>query len=386
MPQTDIVLGIDLGNSYSTAAAWIQGKLYTVPDRRGEPCIPSIVYFPPKGLPVVGAEAERYRMAEPDATVSGIKRVLGRAADSPELRVFEAHSAVSVCASAGSTPILRTRVGEHTPAEVASYIFRHLKERAEARFHNPIKKAVVTLPATATPSTEEATRSAAKMAGLEVLRTLSEPSAAAIAYHLDRADGPDKLLVYDFGGGTFDATILEHGQDGFRTLGVGGDGCLGGDDFDHVLASQVASYIFRTYRVDVTRDVVRWERLIRIGETTKKALSAREVAPFRMPDAFSHQRKAVDIDLALHRDDLEPKWQPLIERSVKATADVLMRAGLRPEHLDATVMVGGTTFVPLVRRAVDRLMGKPGIVAPNPQTAVACGAAIVASRIQVRAA
>jgi molecular chaperone DnaK (HSP70) len=384
--QDGIVLGIDLGNSYSTAAAWIQGKLYLVPDRRGEPCIPSIVYFPGRGLPVVGAEAERYRMAEPDSTVSGVKRILGKAADSPEMKVFQAHSAIGVQASAGNTPILTSRAGEHTAPEVASYIFRYLRERAEERFSTTIKKAVVTLPATANKATEEATVHAAKLAGIDVLRTLSEPSAASIAYHMDNQAGHQKLMVYDFGGGTFDATVLEQGAQGFRTIGVGGDSCLGGDDFDHALAGQVAAYVYRTYKVDITKDVVRWDRMVRISEQTKKALSAKDVAPFRMHDAVTAQRKSHDLELTLHRDDLESKWTQLIDRSLKATAQVMLQSGLKPQHLDATVLVGGTTFIPLIRRSVARMMGQPGIVASNPQTAVACGAAIVAARTRSRAA
>jgi molecular chaperone DnaK len=377
----EIVVGVDLGTSFSTAAAFVRGKLYLVPGRGGEPCIPSVVHFPGGGRPPrVGAEAERYRMAEPDASVSGVKRILGRQADAPEVSLFEAQSAVRVAKAPNGQVILRTRHDEVTPQEVASRVFRHLKERAETRFSATIRKAVITVPATAEPPVVEATVSAARSAGLEVLRTLTEPAAASIAYHLDDQTGHQRLLVYDFGGGTFDCTLLEQSKDGFRTAAAGGDPCLGGDDLDLALAHQVASFLFRSRKVDVTKDVVRWERLVRTSEQTKRALSIQDTAPFRLPDAYSADRRTQDLLLNVHRDDVEPKWQPLINRSLKATAEMLMKASLRPDHVDATVLVGGTCYVPMVRRMVQRLMGQPGVVASNPQTAVAVGAAVVASR------
>ena len=386
MSSGELILGIDLGTSFSTAACWVKGKLYLVPDRRGEPCVPSIVYFPSRGTPVVGADAERYRMAEPDATVSGVKRILGKAEGDPELAVFQSHAAVGVQVTPGGAPVLQTRHGEHTATEVASLIIRHLKERAETRFQTRVTRAVMTVPATADDATREATRQAARMAGIEIIRFISEPSAAAIAYNLDAFEGDRRLMVYDFGGGTFDATILEQSGGAFKTLAVGGDSCLGGDDFDYALAHQIASFIYRSQRVDITKDVVRWDRIIRQSEATKRALSAKEMARFRLTDAFSANRASHDLELNLHREDVEPKWSELVERSLKASAQVMVQSRLRPDDVDTTVLVGGSTFIPLIRRSVQRMMKKPGVVANNPQTAVACGAAIVATRVASRAA
>lgn len=387
MVPEEIVLGIDLGTSFSTAAAYVRGRLYLVPGKGGEPCIPSVVHYPAGGRPpLVGAEAERYRMAEPDASVSGVKRILGRQADDPEATVFQANSAVRVVKAPSKKAILETRHGQVTPEEVAALIFRHLKERAEERFSTRIHKAVLTLPATAESRVGEATKMAAERAGLQVVRTLSEPAAASIAYHLDHQVGHRRLLVYDFGGGTFDCTLLDQSDGGFRTASAGGDPCLGGDDLDQALAHQIAAFLFRSRRVDITKDVVRWERLIHRCEQTKRALSAHPAASFRLPDAFSADGRSQELTLNLHRDDVEPKWQPLIDRSLKATANMLMQAGLRPDDVEATVLVGGTCYVPAVRRAVQRLMGKPPVVSSNPQTAVAMGAAVVAGRTQSRAA
>jgi molecular chaperone DnaK len=384
--QPEIILGIDLGTSFSTAAAWVQGKLYLVPDKRGEPCIPSIVHFPHQGEPIVGHEAERYRAAEPDATVSGVKRILGRMFDTSEVTIMAAHSAIAIRPAENGTPILGLRTGNRTPPEVASHIFRFLRARAEERFQTPARRAVVTLPATADEKVREATIHAAKMAGIEVLRTLTEPSAAAIAYHMDRVMPAGRLLVYDFGGGTFDVTVLEQSASGFRTLVTGGDPCLGGDDLDHALAHQIASFIYRSQRIDLTKDVVRWDRVVRQAERTKRALSASSIAKFRLPKAYSAQRKTQDLDLNVHRDDIMGRWQPLIDRSTKATAQTVMKGGLRPKDLEHTVLVGGTAFVPAVQRAVAKLLGGPAKLSDNPQTAVACGAAVVAARLVKTAA
>jgi len=384
--QPEIVLGIDLGTSFSTAATWFQGKLYLVPDKRGEPCIPSIVHFPNRGEPIVGSDAERYRAAEPDATVSGVKRIMGRPFESSEVTIMGAHSAIAIRPAENGTPILGLRSGNRTAPEVASHLFRHLRARAEERFQCPANRAVVTLPATADEAVRCATIHAAKLAGLEVMRTLSEPSAAAIAYHMDRKMSEGRLLVFDFGGGTFDVTVLEQGPDGFKTLVAGGDACLGGDDFDHALAHQIASFIFRSQRIDITKDIVRWDRVVRQSERTKRALSASETAPFRLPKAYSAQRQTRDLDLNLHRDDVAPRWQPLVERSIKRTAEAIMKGGLRPSDLEHNILVGGTTFIPMVQRAVSRLLSRPATMSENPQTAVACGAAVVAARLSRSAA
>ena len=382
----ELTLGIDLGNSFSTAAARVNGRTYFVADSRGEPCIPSVVYFPAEGAPVVGAYALRMRQVEPGNTISGIKRILGRTIDSPEVKILGSHSAVRIRTAPNKNPILQTRAGDHTAIEVASYIFAHLRELAEARFQATIRKAVITLPASATTDIELATVQAARAAGLEVLRTLTEPHAAAMASGLDRRDLHQKLLVYDFGGGTFDATALEQADGRLEPLAVGGDGCLGGDDLDHALAEVASAHVWKTTKIELAHDVERWDRLIREAEQTKRALSARDVAPLRLKKAYNANGKDRNLELMIHRQDVEPRWTPLVQRSITVTAQTMLTAGLRPRDVTTTLMVGGTTFVPMVQHALHRLMRRPAVAHGNPQTAVAEGAAIAAARALARAA
>ena len=382
----ELTLGIDLGNSFSTVAARFNGKTYFVPDNRGEACIPSVVYFPAEGAPVVGAYAVKMRQLEPANTVSGIKRILGRKFDSPEVKILAGHSAVTMRPAPNGSPILETRAGEHTPSEIATYIFRHLRQLAEARFRTSVQKVVVTLPASATTEVEHATVQAARGAGLEVLRTLSEPHAAALAAGIDERYATSRLLVYDFGGGTFDATALDPGNGEMVPVAVGGDGCLGGDDLDHTLAELASAHVWKTTKVELSHDIERWDRLIRESENTKRALSVRDVAPLRLKGAFVTRGRDQDLELMIHRQDIEPRWAPLIQRSVTATAQTLLAGGFKPKDIGLTLMVGGTTYVPMVKGALDRLMGTSILHHESPQTAVAEGAAIAAERALARAA
>lgn len=378
--RAEIVLGIDLGTSFSTAAAWVDGKMHLITDNRGEACIPSVVYFPTQGAPVVGAYAAKMRLAEPTQSIGGIKRILGRPFDSGEVRILDAHSAVRIEKTANGSPVLTNRAGQHTPVEIASIIYRHLRELAEARFRGACKKAVITVPATAGPLTEAATVTAARAAGLEVIRTISEPVAGAIAQELDHFKGERRLLVYDFGGGTFDVTVLLQQDQEFKVLSLGGDSCLGGDDLDLELAQLVASFIFHSHKVDLTKDVVTWDRLVREAEVVKRGLSSVQAAPMRIKELFSAQGRRRDLDLTVTRADVEARWEPLIQRSIHLTATTMLQANLRPDDLDAILLVGGTTFVPLVRSKVAKTFGKPGLHRGDPQTAVAEGAALVAAR------
>lgn len=382
----EIVLGIDLGTTFSSAAAWIDGKVYTVPDMRGEPCIPSIVYFAEGGVPVVGTYAERMTAVEPANTVTGIKMILGRRFDSPEVRRLQALSAVQMDEAPNGTVVLRTRGGEHTPVQVAAHIFQHLKELAEARFRLPVRKAVLTLPATATQEVEEATLQAARAVGLDVLETLPEPVAGALAYRTDQYQGRRKVLAYDFGGGTFDVTILDQEDAQIHPQALGGDSCLGGDDFDYALSQIVSKHVWRGHRVDLTRDAVVWQQVRLECEKLKRALSRFDESRLRVRDAFTARGQRQDLNLEVHRADVEPHWAPLVERSLTATAQVMRSCRLRPADLDLILLIGGTTYVPLVRDMLARLLKQEGQAQGDPQIAVAWGAAVRGARVLSRAA
>lgn len=386
MSRHEIILGIDLGTSFSTAAAWANNKMYLVPDERGEPCIPTVVYFGEDGPPLVGQKAQEARLLDPENGIAGIKRLLGKKLDGPEARVFAAGTSVAMKAAPNGRIILGTRRGEHSTEEIGASIYGYLKRLAEQRFQMKVERAVLTLPATADSATREATVRAAEQAGLTVMDTIHEPTAAAIAFGLDRFRGQRRLLVFDFGGGTLDITVMRQQDNELQPLAVGGDASLGGDDFDERLAHHAASLIWRRHGVELNHDVVRWDRIVQQAEATKRALSAMQAARLRVRDAFSAHGLRHDLDLTLSREDIEPRWQPLVDQSLKVTAETMVDAGLRPAGVDTLLLVGGSTYIPMVRQAVTRLMSTPGEHPGDPQTAVACGAAVTAARQARKAA
>ena len=279
--EAEVVLGIDLGTHYSTAGAWLRNKLYLAPDERGEVCIPSVVHVPAGRDLVVGAEAERLRLSDPATTIAGVKRLLGRKRTDGSVRLFEAQSAVPLSSNKDGELSFRARGRDLSAVEVASAIFRYLRERMEVRLGGSIHRAVITVPVATTKAAREATARAARMAGLEVLRVMAEPCAAAVA--LSRPSGQERrVLVYDFGGGTFDAAVVTVRGDSLTVQAAGGDDCLGGDDLDEALARSISSHLWQSARVDVTKDAVRWPRLLRHSERVKRALSTAERTRFRV--------------------------------------------------------------------------------------------------------
>jgi len=375
----DVVLGIDLGTTFSTAAAVVDGKLHFAVDGRGEACIPSVVHFRKSGPPLVGAEADRLRTSDPQNTVFGIKRLIGRRADSPSGRLLDAVAAYRIRQPRpdGEAAVV-VRTGEHPASEVASFILRHLRERAEARFGGPIGKVVLTLPVTAGAEVREAMVRAGRAAGLEVVRTVLEPSAGAVARGFARPGvGAKPLLVYDFGGGTLDATVIVKEGARLRVLASGGDDCLGGDDLDLAFSRWVASGVFRVHGIDVMKDAVLWERIQRQCELVKRALSASPEAKYQLRDAFSVGGRVQHLDYLFRREHLAPDWKPLVDRSIEAARATVAEAGLDPAALGAVLLIGGTTYVPQVRAAVAEAFPVPLEVEDDPQTAVARGAALL---------
>lgn len=376
--SSEVVLGIDLGTSFSTAAAFVNGKMRYALDGRGEPCVPSIVHFPKKGYPLVGADAQRLRATDPENTVAGVKRLLGCAPDSPELRIAQANSPFQIATERNGIKIV-TQTGDHTPTEVASMIFGYLKRRAEVLFGKNVHKAVLTLPVKANDTTRTSTLKAAKMVGLDVIGTVEEPCAAALCHGLDDFKGERVFMVYDFGGGTFDVSIIRQTDNNLRVLRADGDEMLGGDDLDMALAKRIASYVWEQKQVDVTKDVVRWDRIQVACEQAKRALSSLEHARLRVADAIPGTRGA-ELDLVVKRPDAESCWSGLVQRSMRTAVEAMVATQVRPDALAGIVLAGGTTFVPLVQKQVVKVLQRPFIKSEDPQTAVATGAALLGAK------
>ncbi|HEX7623863.1 MAG TPA: Hsp70 family protein [Anaeromyxobacteraceae bacterium] len=377
---SEILLGIDLGTTFSTAAAVFDGKMQFALDARGEACFPSVVHFPKSGPPLVGVEADRLRASDPQNTVFGIKRLVGRPADSGPARLLDACSAFRIRSQGADEAAVEVRTGTYAASEVAALILRHLRERAEARFGRRIAKAVLTVPVTAGQGIRDAMVRCGRMANLEVVRILSEPCAGAVARGIGTAasdTGP--VLVYDFGGGTFDATVVQRAGAQLRVLSAGGDECLGGDDLSLAFAKFVESGVYRVHGVEVSRDVVLWDRVQRQCELVKRALSTSLEARYHLADAFSGGGRPKDLDFVFHRDHLAPHWSEFVERSLEAAAQTVREAGLDVHDLAGILLIGGTTFVPQVRAGVARAFPRPYVAEDDPQTAVARGAALLAA-------
>ncbi|HUJ25357.1 MAG TPA: Hsp70 family protein [Myxococcales bacterium] len=380
-PSPESVLGIDLGTTFCTAALLSDGRLHYVLDGRGDACIPSVVHFPRRGPPLIGADADRMRASDPANTIWGIKRLIGKAAEAASARILDASAAFTIRAPPGGGEAeIVARDVRYRASEVASLLLRYLREQAQARFGRRIGKAIVTVPVTATAEVKKAMIDCGKMAGLEITRIVAEPVAGALAHAGPGLKDGVPLLVFDFGGGTFDATVVLRQGTLIRVLSADGDDCLGGHDFDLAFARSIADAVWRSRKVDVTHDLVLWDRIQRQSEQVKRALSFAESARFHVPEAFSAESGPTDLDAQLRREQVEGHWTELVERSIEACSRALQQAGARPDQLGAVLLIGGTSYIPLVRRRVAQSFQRPYLVEEEPQTAVARGAALLAAR------
>jgi len=370
------IIGIDLGTTNSLVAFVdpATGFPRVIPDAEGRALLPSIVSFTGEGV-LVGDAARRQLVRKPGATIYSVKRFMGRGYEDvkDELRYFP----FTVRPADG---IVRIDVGgrEVTPPEVSAIVLRSLKERAEAFFGEPIEKAVVTVPAYFNDSQRQATRDAGRIAGLDVVRILNEPTAASLAYGLHRLSS-GVIAVYDLGGGTFDISILRLKDGIFEVLATNGNTHLGGDDFDRVIMLWLLEDIQARHHaelacagVDLARDADALQELRLAAEAAKIRLSTEERTRLTIPfDGFTYHRD-------LTRADLERLIAPLVARTLEPCRLALADAGLTREQIDQVVLVGGSTRVPLVRRRVEELFGQPAHSHLNPDEVVALGAAVQA--------
>lgn len=353
----ELILGIDLGTTHSAVGAVESGFPILLADEGGRRITPSAVWIGTDGGVEVGRKALRRRTVEPGRVVTSVKRLMGRRHG--EEREF---CVPMERAADGGVMVLG-----RTPEEVSAEILKELKRIAEMRLERPASKAVITVPAYFNDAQRAATKRAGELAGLEVVRILSEPTAAALAYGLDKLGDRSRVAVYDLGGGTFDLSVLEM-QDGvFQVLATRGDTRLGGDDLDGALARHCAADFDN---LEAGAKV----RLIEEAERVKCALSERESETFRAP--FYDGSRSLETEV--RRADLEALAKPLIARSLTCCRQALSDAGITTAELDAVVLVGGSTRVPAVRAAVAELFGREPDLSQHPDEAVALGATIQA--------
>ena len=356
--MSELILGIDLGTTNSAVGVVDSGFPILLANEDGRRITPSAVWIGQDGTIEVGAKALRRRALEPDRVVTSIKRLMGRRASE-----VEANFPVAVTAGGDGLP----RVLGQTPEAISAEILREMKRIAEWRMGVTITKAVITVPAYFHDGQRAATKRAGELAGLEVVRILNEPTAAALAYGLDKLDEKARVAVYDLGGGTFDLSILEM-QDGvFQVLATHGDTRLGGDDLDALILDRIVERA-GLGEIDSAARV----RLMAEAERVKLALSDSEQAVFRVP--FYDDSRSLEETIT--REELEKLAAPWIAKTLRLCRQALADAVLKPEDLSAVVVVGGSTRMPAVRRAVEELFGREPDVSQHPDEAIALGATI----------
>src|SRR5499426_3195449 len=363
------IIGIDLGTTNSLVAYVDDGTGLPriIPDAEGGRLLPSVVAFAPEGI-LVGESARRQLVRRPESTVYSVKRFMGRGYEDvkEELRYFP----FTVRPAEG---IVRLQVGarEVTPPEVSSIVLKSLKERAEAHFGEPIEKAVITVPAYFNDSQRQATKDAGRIAGLDVVRIVNEPTAASLAYGLQKTR-EGVIAVYDLGGGTFDISILRVKDGVFEVLATNGNTHLGGDDFDREIVLWLLEDIRQKHDVYLGRDPEAMQELRLSAEAAKIRLSFDERTVLTIPfDGFTYRRE-------ITRGELEQLIARLVDSTLRPCRMALADAGLAPTDIDEVVLVGGSTRIPLVRRRVGELFGKTPHSQLNPDEVVALGAAVQA--------
>src|SRR6266545_4664230 len=362
------IVGIDLGTTNSLVA-YVDGAGVprVIPDAEGRRLLPSIVAYTPGGV-VVGEAARRQLARNPTRTVYSVKRFMGRGWE--DVREDARHVPFAIVPS---DEVVRIRVGDHevTPPEVSAHVLRTLKQQAEAHFGEPVDKTVITVPAYFNDAQRQATKDAGRIAGLEVLRIVNEPTAASLAYGLQKlAQG--LIAVYDLGGGTFDISILRVKEGVFEVLATHGNTHLGGDDFDRAMVEWLVADIWTTHGVDLSGDLEAVQELRLGAEATKCRLSSEDRASLVIPfESFTYRR---DIT----REELERLIAQLVDQTLGPCRMALKDAGVEPGQIDEAVLVGGSTRVPLVRERVTLLFGKTPHSQLNPDEVVALGAAIQA--------
>ena len=372
------IIGIDLGTTNSVVAVMEGGEPTVISSSEGGRLIPSVVAMNPKtGERLVGQVARRQAIVNPDNTVFSIKRFMGRK-HSDEV-VMRALDLVPYKVTAASNGDVRVHMGgkEYAPPEISAMILSKLKADAEAYLGEAVTQAVITVPAYFNDSQRNATKDAGKIAGLEVLRIINEPTASSLAYGMDRR-ADETIAVYDLGGGTFDISILDVGDGVFEVKATNGDTFLGGDDFDQRVIDWIVQEFQKGQGLDLRNDRQALQRLKESAEKAKIELSSVAETEINLPFITADSTGPKHLNITLTRSKLEQLTEDLIDRSVRPCTQALEDAGLKAEDIDEVVLVGGMTRMPAVREAVRRIFGKEPHKGVNPDEVVAIGAAIQA--------
>jgi molecular chaperone DnaK len=373
MASGEKIIGIDLGTTNSVVAVMEGKEAKVIPNPEGNRLTPSVVAFTDKGEVLVGDLARRQAVTNPTKTVYSIKRFMGRRHN----EVASEEKIVPYKVVGGPEDYVKVDVGgqEFTPPEVSAKILRKLKESAEAYLGHKVNKAVITVPAYFNDAQRQATKDAGQIAGLEVARIINEPTAASLAYGLDKK-AHEKICVFDLGGGTFDVSVLEVADGVFRVMSTNGDTHLGGDDFDEELIKYVASEFQKEQGIDLRKDRMALQRLQEACEKAKKELSSAQSTDINLPFITADANGPKHLQINITRAQFEKLVDGLVERCRGPVVQALKDAKLKPSEIDEVVLVGGSTRIPKVQEMVKSIFGKDPHKGVNPDEVVAIGAAI----------
>ena len=369
------ILGIDLGTTNSAMAVMEGSEPEILVNAEGDRTTPSVEGFRKDGERVVGKAAKNQAVTNPENTVSSVKRFIGRSF----AETADEQSKVSYKVKAGKDG--RTVVDidgkDYTPEEISAMVLQKLKNDAEKQVGSPITQAVITVPAYFNDAQRQATKDAGKIAGLEVLRIINEPTAAALAYGLDKTNKDEKILVFDLGGGTFDVSILELGDGVFEVAATAGDNQLGGDDWDHRVIDWLADKFAKDNGgIDLRKDKMALQRLKEAAEKAKMELSSTTQANINLPFITADATGPKHLDYTLTRAEFESITKDLLDRCRKPVEQALRDAGMSQGEIDEVILVGGSTRMPAVQELVKRMTGKQPNMSVNPDEVVAMGAAV----------
>ena len=369
------IIGIDLGTTNSCVAVMEGGEPTVIANAEGNRTTPSVVAFAKNGERLVGQVAKRQAVTNPENTVSSVKRFIGRSF--AETADEQGKVSYKVKAGKDGRTVVDIDGKDYTPEEISAMVLQKLKNDAEKQVGSPITQAVITVPAYFNDAQRQATKDAGKIAGLEVLRIINEPTAAALAYGLDKTNKDEKILVFDLGGGTFDVSILELGDGVFEVAATAGDNHLGGDDWDHRVIDWLADKFAKDNGgIDLRKDKMALQRLKEAAEKAKMELSSTTQANINLPFITADATGPKHLDYTLTRAEFESITKDLLDRCRKPVEQALHDAGMSQGDIDEVILVGGSTRMPAVQELVKRMTGKQPNMSVNPDEVVAMGAAV----------
>jgi molecular chaperone DnaK len=376
------IIGIDLGTTNSCVAVMDGGSARVIENAEGARTTPSVVAFQESGQRLVGVIAKRQATVNPRFTYSAIKRLIGRNFDDPMVKKDKDLVAYEIVKGPNADAYVKGRDKDYSPQEISAFILGKMKETAEAYLGEKVTQAVITVPAYFNDAQRQATKDAGRIAGLDVLRIINEPTAAALAYGLDKKHDGKVIAVYDLGGGTFDVSILEIGDGVFEVLSTNGDTFLGGEDFDNRLVDYICDEFQKQNGVDLRKDLMALQRVRSKAEEVKKELSSVSQVEITEPYITAGPSGPVHLNMMLTRAKLEALVEDLVKRTIEPCKKALADAGKSVGQIDEVVLVGGMTRMPKVQDAVKAFFGKEPHKGVNPDEVVAVGAAIQGGVLQ----